>query len=130
LTDQEALQLEHELGKVKPDAAREAVMNLTNPFIELGKQRGLQQGLQQGRQQGLQQGLQKGRQEGLQQGLQQGEAELVLKQLGRRLGTLSSSQEKTVRRLPLQKIEALGEALLDFTSLADLTRWLRNNKNC
>lgn len=113
LTDQEALQLEHELGKVKPEAAREVVMNLTNPFIELGKQRGLQQG----------------RQEGLQQGLQQGEAELVLKQLGRRLGTLSISQAKTVRRLPLRKIEALGEALLDFTSLADLTRWLRNNKN-
>lgn len=27
-------------------------MNLTNPFIELGKQRGLQQGMQQGLQQG------------------------------------------------------------------------------
>jgi hypothetical protein len=90
-----------ELGKVKPDAAREAVMNLTNPFIELGKQRGRQQG----------------------------EAELVLKQLGWRLGALSGSQEKAVRKLSLQKIEGLGKALLGFTSCADLTRWLRNNKN-
>jgi hypothetical protein len=104
----EALQLEMERDKVEPDAAREAVMNLTNPFIELGKQRGLEQGLQQGR--------------------CQGEADLVLKLLGRRLGTLSSAQEKAIRKLPLHKIEALGEALLDFTSPADLARWLRNNK--
>ena len=112
LTDQETLQLEMELGKVKPDAAKEAVMNLTNPFIELGKQRGRQEGLQQG----------------LQQGLHQGEAEMVLRLLARRLGALSSSQGKTIRRLPLRKIEDLGEALLDFTSIADLARWLRNNK--
>jgi flagellar biosynthesis/type III secretory pathway protein FliH len=116
LTAQEALQLERELGKVKPEAAKEAVMNLTNPFIELGKQRGLQQGREQGREQGLQQGR------------QQGEADLVLKLITRRLGAISSSQEKAVRRLPLRKIEALGEALLDFTSVADLSRWLRNNK--
>jgi predicted transposase YdaD len=123
LTAQEALQLEREVGKVKPEPAREAVMNLTNPFIELGKQRGLQQGLQQG----LQRGREQGREQGLQQGRQQGEADLVLKQIARRLGAISSSQEKAVRRLPLRKIEALGEALLDFTSVADLSRWLRNN---
>ena len=88
-------------------------MNLTNPFIELGKQRGRQQGLEQG----------------LEQGRQQGEAELVLRQLARRLGPLSSSQEKTIRKLPVNKIEALGEALLDFTSSLDLNRWLRGNKS-
>ena len=100
LTTEQALQLENELGKVKPEAAREAVMNLTNPFIELGKQRGMQQG----------------------------EAELVLKLIARRLGTLSSSQEKAIRQLPLQKIEALGEALLDFSSIDDLTQWMRDNR--
>jgi hypothetical protein len=100
----EALQLEMERDKVEPDTAREAVMNLTNPFIELGKQRGLEQGRY------------------------QGEADLVMKQLSRRLGTLSSAQEKAIRKLPLHKIEALGEALLDFTSPADLAQWLRNNK--
>jgi hypothetical protein len=108
LTAEEALQIEMERDKVTPDAAREAVMNLTNPFIELGKQRGLEQGLQQGR--------------------FEGEAALVIKQLTRRLGALSSTQEKTIRKLPLENIEALGEALLDFTSPADLARWLRNNK--
>jgi hypothetical protein len=98
-----------EIGKVTPVNAREAVMNLTNPFIELGKQRGLQQGLQ--------------------QGFQKGEAELVVKLLGRRLGAISGSQGKTIRKLPLPKIEALAEALLDFTSIADLNRWFKNNKN-
>jgi hypothetical protein len=49
LTTQEALQLEMELGKVKSRAAREAVMNLTNLFIELGKQRSRHEDLQQGK---------------------------------------------------------------------------------
>ena len=98
------MHLHQKLGKVESDAVTEAVMELTNPFIELGKQRGRQEGLQ------------------------QGEAELVIKQLGRRLGALSNSQEKIIRSLPIPKIEALGEALLDFTSLPDLARWLRTNK--
>ena len=41
LTPQQTLQLKRKLGKVKPDSAREAVMNLTNPFIEMGKYEGL-----------------------------------------------------------------------------------------
>ena len=78
-------------------------MNLTNPFIELGKQRGMEQGRQ------------------------LGEAELVMKLLARRLGVLSASQEEMIRGLPLPKIEALGEALLDFTSPADLAQWMSQN---
>ena len=113
LTAWEALQLEKELGKVKPDADREAVMELTNPFIELGIRRGLQEGIQ----------------EGLQQGRQQGEANLVVKLLARRFGALAASQEKAIRKLSLSNIEALGEALLDFTSPSDLNRWLRKNTN-
>jgi hypothetical protein len=49
-------------------------------------------------------GKQERLQRGLQQGRHQGEAELVLKQLGRRLGALSAAQEKSIRRLPLSKI--------------------------
>jgi len=52
----------------------------------------------------------------------------VLKQLGRRLGILSAAQEKSIRKLPLSKIEELGEALLEFTSRDDLLRWLRLSK--
>lgn len=106
-------------SKVKPDLIREKLMQLTNPFIELGIQRGREEGIQQGLQQGVQEGTVKGR--------QQGEVEFVLRQLKRRLGTLPGFQEKAIRKLELSRIEALGEALLEFTTRADLTRWLRKN---
>ena len=124
LSDREALQLEKELGKVKPEAAREAVMNLTNPFIELGKRQGRQQGIEEGIVEGRQEGIVEGRREGI----VEGQTELVLKQLTRRLGSLSQNHEKAIRKLPLAKIEALGEALLDFRAPTDLGRWLRKNK--
>jgi hypothetical protein len=108
LSGQESLQLEEELSRVKPRDAREAVMNLTNPFIELGKQRGIV--------------------EGRQEGIIEGQTELVLKQITRRLGVPSPSHEKAIRKLSVEKIEALGEALLDFAAPTDLMRWLRQNK--
>ena len=60
-------------------------------------------------------------------GRQEEGVELVLRQLKRRLGSLPPSQEKVVRKLELSRIEALGEALLEFTTRADLSRWLRAN---
>jgi hypothetical protein len=44
------------------------------------------------------------------------------------LGALSPANEKAIRKLSSDKIEALGEALLDFTATANLARWLRHNK--
>jgi hypothetical protein len=97
LSHAEALQLEREMSKVMPDMAREKVIQLTNPFIELGIHRGRQQG----------------------------EIELVLRQLKRRLGSLTPAQEESVRMLKLRRIEALGEALLEFNSRTDLDCWLK-----
>jgi Domain of unknown function (DUF4351) len=37
---------------------------------------------------------------------------------------LPEALQTQVEALPLKQLEALGEALLDFTSLADLERWL------
>ena len=110
--EEEDLKSRQEIAKVEPKEMRDRIMQLTNPWIEAGKQEGLQQGLQRG----------------LQRGRHQGEAELVLKQLGRRLGILSAAQEESIRKLPLSKIEELGEALLEFSSREDLARWLRLNK--
>jgi hypothetical protein len=53
---------------------------------------------------------------------------LVLKQIARLLGKPSPAHEKAIRKLSAEKIEALGEALLDFRVPTDLTRWLRKNK--
>jgi predicted transposase YdaD len=56
-----------------------------------------------------------------------GEAKVTLRQLGRRCGPLSAEQENQIRRLPLERLEALAEALLDFEGMADLNAWLSAN---
>jgi predicted transposase YdaD len=60
----------------------------------------------------------------LQKGLRQGEADLVLRLLQRRCGVLSIDKQDLVRSLPIAQLESLGEALLDFTGMADLEAWL------
>jgi Domain of unknown function (DUF4351) len=37
--------------------------------------------------------------------------------------------ETLVKALPLERLEALGEALLDFTKIEDLLAWLDGNLN-
>ena len=56
-----------------------------------------------------------------------GEAKVTLRQLGRRCGPLSAEQESRIRHLPLERLEALAEALLDFEGMADLNAWLATN---
>ena len=72
--------------------------------------------------------LREGRAEGIEQGLIQGRTvegrELVLKLLTRKLGSLSLEVTAKVSNLSLEKLEALGEALLDFTNFRDLETWL------
>ena len=64
--------------------------------------------------------------EGLQEGRQEGEANLVLRQLNRRLGDISPELLPNIRSLDLEQLENLGEALLDFQSPQDLEQWLEN----
>ena len=56
----------------------------------------------------------------------QREAALVLRQLNRRLGQVPGDIEEQVRQLPVEQLEELGEALLDFNSETDLLHWLGN----
>jgi predicted transposase YdaD len=64
---------------------------------------------------------------GIEQGMQRGEATLVLRQLNRRLGQVTTSVEKQVCQLSVEQLEDLGEALLDFENEADLLHWLSQN---
>jgi predicted transposase YdaD len=64
-----------------------------------------------------------GKAEGLELGQQQEKA-LVLKQLNRKLGNLSPQVQTRVLALEIERVESLGEALLDFTSMVDLEAWL------
>jgi len=61
----------------------------------------------------------KGRQEGRER-----EVRLVLRQLQRRLGPVSPVQQARIAALPVDALEDLGEALLDFADTADLGAWL------
>jgi predicted transposase/invertase (TIGR01784 family) len=70
---------------------------------------------------------QEGWQEGRQEGLVEGERTLVFRLLDRKLGTLPSEIRSTVNTLSLLQLEALGEALLDFGSIDDLSQWLETH---
>jgi hypothetical protein len=86
---------------------REVIVRLA-PLYQEDRARAIQQGVQQGRQEGR-------REEGL---------SFTLRLLNRRLGSLSPSLEQKVRQLPLDTLEELGEALLDFQTETDLINWL------
>jgi predicted transposase YdaD len=63
----------------------------------------------------------------LREGREQGQEQtkrLILKQLRRRIGEVSDTQQARLESLSFEQIEALAEALLDFESEADLVRWL------
>jgi len=57
--------------------------------------------------------------------LHEGESNLVLRQLARRVGQISPEVRSRIQQLPLAQLEELGEALLDFGSMQDLTDWLQ-----
>jgi predicted transposase YdaD len=68
-----------------------------------------------------------GKAEGMNEGRQAEGQSLILRQLSRRFGTLSSKVNAAVIALPLVKLEDLGEALLDFKEVNDLMNWLETN---
>jgi predicted transposase YdaD len=69
---------------------------------------------------------QEGRQEGEQTGVLKGEQALILRQLTRRIGEVAPEIRAQVQALSLTQLEALGEALLDFSEPADLDKWLHS----
>jgi len=74
-------------------------------------------------------GYERGVQEGRQEGRQEGEQGIIMRQLQRRVGELSPQLQECIQSLSLNQLEALGEALLDFTGMEDLLNWLQINQN-
>ncbi len=62
--------------------------------------------------------------QGLTQGIQQEAVKFTLRQLRQKMGSLPEEVESQIRALPVERLEELGLALLEFESLADLTTWL------
>lgn len=59
-----------------------------------------------------------------QEAFAEGEVKVVLRQLNRRIGAIPQDLIAQIQELPVEQIESLGEALLDFQSLSDLVSWL------
>jgi predicted transposase YdaD len=119
LNAEETLRFRRAADTVLAKDEKAKIMEITTSWKEEGLQEGLLKGRQEGRQEGRQKGLQEGRQEG--------ELHLVLRLLRRRLASLPAPVEKQVCALPLSDLEQLGEALLDFSTLSDLKKWLREH---
>jgi predicted transposase YdaD len=62
-------------------------------------------------------------QEGEARGEVRWKRDLLIKQLTRRVGVLSAEIVRRVEGLPLERVEDLGVALLDFASVDDLLSW-------
>ncbi len=67
---------------------------------------------------------QRDREQAIWEGNKQGEQRLVLRLLIRRIGEIDALLIERVQGLSIEQLENLGEALLDFSSIADLEVWL------
>jgi predicted transposase YdaD len=67
------------------------------------------------------------KQEGVQQGRQNEARSLLLRQLSKKFETLNDRYQNLIANLALEQMEALSEALLDFTNITDLDLWLTEN---
>jgi predicted transposase YdaD len=108
-----------------PHLSREEIQRMLHlPEVELKQTRFYQDVFAEGRVEGRAEGHAEGRTEGQ----QQGEAALVLRLSRRRLGAVSAEAESRIRALPVAELEALGEALLDWHTPAELMVWLQRQR--
>jgi predicted transposase YdaD len=64
------------------------------------------------------------KEEGRQEGRQEGKEDLILRLLNRRIGEIDASLIGKIKGLSIEQLENLGEALLDFSNVADLETFL------
>jgi predicted transposase/invertase (TIGR01784 family) len=62
-----------------------------------------------------------------QEALQEGKSEIILRQLERRLGVIAPEVQQQIQGLSSPDLEALGDALLDFSTSSDLLSWLNES---
>jgi hypothetical protein len=94
----------------------EVMMALTQAYLEWERateQRGLEQGLEQG----------------LERGQKQEASRLVLRLLTHRFGTVPETVEAEIKTLSVERLEDLGESLLDFTQFDDVVEWLAKQRS-
>jgi predicted transposase/invertase (TIGR01784 family) len=101
-----------------PQLSREEIERMLG-LSELRETKVYQEALQEGEKVGVLKGKLEGKLEG--------EQSLILRQLTRRIGKVTSKVRARIQKLSLVQLEALGEALLDFSEARDLEQWLQDN---
>jgi hypothetical protein len=94
-------QLQQSLTKKINNYEEERKMPLISPTEQLAMERGEERGLER-------------------------EKQLVIRQIKRKLGEISSETESQIKALNIDDVEKLGEDLFDLTSIDDLQSWLLN----
>jgi hypothetical protein len=103
LSAQETKRFEREMGKLAP-VERKATMELMTSWEK------------------------KGREEGVTEGIVLGQERTVQRLVNRRFGVLAQSITKRLEELSSEQLDELTDALLDFSSIADLEAWLNGRQ--
>ena len=64
--------------------------------------------------------------EGREEGIVLGERKLVIRQLNHKVGKIPQALLTKIETLSLEQLEELSEALLDFSTVANLEQWLNS----
>ncbi|MDZ8031065.1 DUF4351 domain-containing protein [Nostoc sp. DedSLP04] len=64
----------------------------------------------------------------MESGIQQGELKIIERQLTKRIDVITAELQERLRGLSLTQLEDLAEALLDFSTEADLVAWLQQQQ--
>jgi hypothetical protein len=107
-TASEKARINAELKKLNPEQQEKVMEIIETSWSREAREEGLQQGLR----------------HGLQQGRHLGMACLLARQLAKRFGQLDASVSDRLQQLDERQLEALSEALFEFSSPADLLKWL------
>jgi len=65
---------------------------------------------------------------GRQEGRQEGEAELIIRLLTRRFGSLDLAMTEKIKSLSIPQLERLGDRILDLASSDELPSWLNEQR--
>jgi len=110
LNSSEEIEFQQEISTfIQPE--QEGVMQITTSWMRRGLEQGLEQGLERGLERGLEQGLAR-------------ERNLIIRLIKRKLGAIDVDIESRIMPLNIDDLERVGEALLDFSTVEDLTNWL------
>ena len=88
--------------------------------LQLGLEQGLEQGLERGLEQGLERGLERGLEQGLEKGMQQGEANVVIRLLTRRFGSLPQATQDHLKQATTEQLELWTDRVLEAKTLESI----------